>query len=107
MEVKNETYTITSLSIGSNGSDRTRAKSITLSEKISLVEAQKKAKDEFTQTLNFLVTKKIEDAQVKVIGDLGEQRCVSYYRQKLESLNIGYQVGDNCVTLKALVPKPE
>ena len=67
-------------------------------------QAKVKAKDEFGQTINFLISKRIEDSIKKVTDDASELKCVSFYRQSLETLNISYHVGDNCAALKLLVP---
>ena len=67
-------------------------------------QAKLKAKDEFGQTINFLISKRIEDSIKKVTDDASERKCVSAYRLRLESLNVAYLVGDNCEQLKAKVP---
>ena len=63
-------------------------------------EAKKKAQDEFASTLNILVSKKIEDAQLKVTGDASELKKVSYYRGLFESVNVAYETTDTGEQLK-------
>lgn len=74
---------------------------------ICTTETQKKASEEFAQTINFQVVKEIEDAILKVTSDKSEEKCVSYYRERLESLNIAYLGTETCVQLKAKIPVVE
>lgn len=69
-------------------------------------ELKAKLENEFKERLNLLVVHKLETANKNLTDALAEQKCVSYFRAKLEDANKSYLAGDNCAQLKAKFEAP-
>ena len=66
-----------------------------------------RAESEYQQPSETLLS--IDNSKINMVITIADTiydiKCLEFFRQKLEALNIPYQTGDNCDALKLLVPK--
>jgi hypothetical protein len=62
-----------------------------------------KIKSEFASRIDLLIYKKLEDGKAKIEADILEEKCLSRARERAESLNVAYLVGDNCYQVNAKI----